>query len=1184
VGPGLNGAVTSLAFDSAGNLYAGGNFTKTGDAITTLNRIGKWDGVNWSNLASGIDDGTMVQAIAFDSADHVYIGGNFTKIGGVTVNGIAMWNGTSWSPMAGGFAGGSVGWGTVFALTFDSAGTLYAGGDFTLSGATSVKNIAQWNGSTWGPVGPGLNAAVECLDFDSSGVLYAGGRFTNTGDSSVPLNYLAKWDGGSWSQACGTGMNGEVWGLVFGAAGKLYLCGAFTSADGTTVNHVTCWNGSFFLGFGHGLSASVNALVADNAGNIYAGGTFTYAGGRPANRIAKWNGSYWSPLGSGPGIVNALTCDNAGNLYAGGDFGVAKWNGSAWSTLGAVKINAGSGIVRALLFDDTGKLYVGGEFTEIGGVLAKSVAVWGGTSWSEVGGGVSLWGAGYGRAYALAFANDKLYVSGMLDTAGAVPIAGVAQWNGSAWSDMAGGITYSGVEAWVYALACDSSDNLYAGGIFDEASGSAGFNNVAKWNGTAWSKLDTGVADWVNALACDSAGNLYVGTKAGALPGGAWRIGQWNGTTWSTFGAGVNGDVNAVILDPGGNLWVGGAFTTAGGKQSKYIAEYLNAGLQVQTPTFDLAAGTYTGTQSVTITCTTANSEIRYTTNGDDPTPTSTLYSGSISVDKNTTVKAIGVDTVDGLVDSRVASAAYTIHAIAPTFAPVAGTYTAAQSVTLTSATAGATIYYTTDGSTPTTGSTEYTGAINIATGTTLKAIAVKTGCENSTVSSASYILNYGTIATPTFSPAAGSYTAGQSVTISTTSAGATIYYTTDGSTPTTSSTQYLAPVNLTATTTLKALAVKLDWTDSAVASAPYTIQVATPTISPAGGTFGVAQAVALATSTPGATICYTTDGSTPSTTSTAYTAPVNVATTCTLKAIAIKTGCTDSGVASASFTITNTFPAITSGPVALPNPAAVGQSIAFSVAASDPDGDVLTYIWDFADGATSNQANASHTFSAAGSYTVSVSVSDGRGGVVSGSITVTVSAGGGGALPADSDSDGYSDEIEAALGSNPQNSADTPFALGSVVPGGELVVTKMTVKLVFTPGRNNMDGISIKGELPVPEGFRALDKKIILDVGGVVKTFTLDAKGASTPKGVDAFKLSFKATKGVVAKQTGKYSVKLAKSDFADALLDEGLTNGDVAATPVTIPVTLIVNGSSYQKPVTLSYKAKADKTGTAK
>lgn len=90
------------------------------------------------------------------------------------------------------------------------------------------------------------------------------------------------------------------------------------------------------------------------------------------------------------------------------------------------------------------------------------------------------------------------------------------------------------------------------------------------------------------------------------------------------------------------------------------------------------------------------------------------------------------------------------------------------------------------------------------------------------------------TVATPTFSPGTSSFVGSTSVTIESTTNGATIYYTTDGSTPTTSSTQYNGPITVNETTTIKAIAVKEGWYDSEVASATYTVLqpelTATPT------------------------------------------------------------------------------------------------------------------------------------------------------------------------------------------------------------------------------------------------------------------------------------------------------------------------------------------------------------------
>src|SRR5207302_4494766 len=122
-----------------------------------------------------------------------------------------------------------------------------------------------------------------------------------------------------------------------------------------------------------------------------------------------------------------------------------------------------------------------------------------------------------------------------------------------------------------------------------------------------------------------------------------------------------------------------------------------------------------------------------------------------------------------------------------PTFSPPSGTSNAPQSVTLSDATGGATIYYTTDGSTPTTASTVYAGAISVTQNTTIRAMAAANGMANSNVASATYTILI-PVPPPTFSPPGGTYGAPLSVTLSDTPS-ATTNYTTDGSTPTTAAT-----------------------------------------------------------------------------------------------------------------------------------------------------------------------------------------------------------------------------------------------------------------------------------------------------------------------------------------------------------------------------------------------------------
>ncbi len=124
----------------------------------------------------------------------------------------------------------------------------------------------------------------------------------------------------------------------------------------------------------------------------------------------------------------------------------------------------------------------------------------------------------------------------------------------------------------------------------------------------------------------------------------------------------------------------------------------------------------------------------------------------------------------------------------APLFSPAPGTYATAQQVTLTDATANASIYYTTNGAIPTASSTPYTGAITVSATETLQAIAIVSGYAPSTVTSATYTIET-PAATPIFSPASGIYSLVQTVAITSATPGATIYYTTNGTTPTTSST-----------------------------------------------------------------------------------------------------------------------------------------------------------------------------------------------------------------------------------------------------------------------------------------------------------------------------------------------------------------------------------------------------------
>ena len=293
--------------------------------------------------------------------------------------------------------------------------------------------------------------------------------------------------------------------------------------------------------------------------------------------------------------------------------------------------------------------------------------------------------------------------------------------------------------------------------------------------------------------------------------------------------------------------------------------------------------------------------------------------------------------------------------AATPVINPATGTYASAQSVTITDGTSGVTMRYTTDGTTPSeTVGTVYSGAFTISSTATVKAIAYKSGMTASdiatsviTISSVPVSLkveaeNYNSmsgVATEPCGDTGGGQNVGYidtgdwmdySITIATAgtytvdyrvngwSTGAQIQLMKDGNVLATTgtntgsvwSTITSGTFSLTAGTyTIRIYSsgggFNLNWMEFKLQASAG--KVAAPVITPASGSYGSAQTVAITDATQGATIYYTTDGSTPSKTNgTLYAGTFTVSATTTVKAIASKSGMTDSDVTSSVITITS--------------------------------------------------------------------------------------------------------------------------------------------------------------------------------------------------------------------------------------------------------------------------------------
>jgi hypothetical protein len=305
---------------------------------------------------------------------------------------------------------------------------------------------------------------------------------------------------GQWD-ALGPPATGDfVYTVCVANDGTIFVGGAFTGWHAQAGwDYLVKWENGVWarVGGASAFNASVRALcMSPNPRILYIGGLFTNAGGATGDYVAQYNmdGNTVTPLGGGgTGIVYALALAPNGDLYVGGDF--ANWDGlGAGDNIVVWDLSAGDwaavgqgldSIVRALVVAPfTGHLYAGGDFANDGTPTAmRCVANWDGTAWAEVGGGLDN-GGGTGR---------------------------------------------------VYALACDAAGNLYAGGIFTQTDDGllTGLSNIACYDGNCWQALGPGCDDTVYGLALGPDGLVHAGGDFNAAGDVSSRhYARWNGYSW----------------------------------------------------------------------------------------------------------------------------------------------------------------------------------------------------------------------------------------------------------------------------------------------------------------------------------------------------------------------------------------------------------------------------------------------------------------------------------------------------------------------------------------------------------------------------------------------------------------------------------------------------------------------------
>ncbi len=255
------------------------------------------------------DHSNFIRCMWPDAEGNLWVGGDFSSIGGVSCGRVAKFDtrAGTWSALIdsstatdprGPSSGG------VYAIC-RSGDHVYIGGFVFNHADTAMRFMRRYNVKTgrWGAVGAGLDGAVRSLSVDASGKVYAGGAFTASGATAI--DHLAMWDGRRWTEV-GGGVDGTVRDIEFGEDGKLYIGGDFTHVDGQLAGMVACRDGNTWNLMGGGLagggtSNGIWGLAVDSAGRCYVGGDFDSlrVTGASMNKVACYDAGTWRDLGGG---------------------------------------------------------------------------------------------------------------------------------------------------------------------------------------------------------------------------------------------------------------------------------------------------------------------------------------------------------------------------------------------------------------------------------------------------------------------------------------------------------------------------------------------------------------------------------------------------------------------------------------------------------------------------------------------------------------------------------------------------------------------------------------------------------------------------------------------------------------------------------------------------------------------
>ena len=570
--PKVTGQVKAVAPDGSGGWYIGGTFSAVGGIprghlahVLADGSVSAWD-PNSEGRLNGLNDMALVV-----SGTTVYVGGDFTRVGGQDRKGIAALDATTglatpWNPNADG---------EVVALAV-SGSTIYVGGYFgniggQVRGGLAALDIATGLATPWNPAG--AYRATTFAIAVSGTTVYVGGVIGGVGGQLLRHN-LAALDANTglatnWNPDVSKGFGDRVLALAVSGS-TIYVGGSFTGVGGQTRNNIAA------LDANTGLATAWNPdpdgfvfALAQGGATVYAGGNFRTIGGQERFGMAALDptsglATPWNPKADG--AVNAFAV-SGNTIFAGGDFN--SLGGQARDGLAALDIRTGrvtawapssNHFLFTALAVSGSNVYVTGIFSRIGGQARNNIAALDATTglataWNPVPhpDGASI--------YDLTVNNHTVFVSGSFTDIGGQVRDGLAALDpatglATSWNPPRDGS--AGV------LAVDGT-TVYVSGGFTNIGGQPR-NHIAALDATsglanAWNPNVDGVV----ASLVPSGATVYVAgqfSEIGGQPRSGLAALDGNGlaTPWNPS---VHGDVRAFAVS-GATVYMGGFFPVIG--------------------------------------------------------------------------------------------------------------------------------------------------------------------------------------------------------------------------------------------------------------------------------------------------------------------------------------------------------------------------------------------------------------------------------------------------------------------------------------------------------------------------------------------------------------------------------------------------------------------------------------------